>query len=174
MPEEWRPIPGHEGRYEVSSLGRVRSLRYKRQTARVEPLRLSVNRGGYQIVSLNIAGRDKTFHVHRLVATVFHGPCPAGFQAAHLDNVRTNNVPGNLRWVTAKENHSHKIAHGTQQIGEKNPFAKLTEDAVRLIRSVRGGTKELAARFGVGYGAIQAVRRGERWKHIPLTVEEPT
>jgi hypothetical protein len=122
MQEIWRSIAGRPG-YEVSDLGRVRSLdrvvtkmqrgRPVQHRLRGRVLRQGRTRGGYLTVSL--AGRS--VHVHRLVLEAFVGPCPAGRQAAHRDGNKLNNSVGNLRWATPRENNADKLRHGTALFG---------------------------------------------------------
>lgn len=169
-PECWLSIPGFEGRYEASSLGRIRSLRFVNRMcdkARDEPLilKITVDAKGYQRVGL--AGRS--YAVHSLVLTTFKGPRPPGLFAAHRDGNRANNAAENLIWATAIENESHKDSHGTRNYGERLYNAKLSAEAVAQIRSchVAGdkvyGARPLARRFGVSQRAIQGVIRGTTW-----------
>jgi hypothetical protein len=121
--ETWRAIPGHEGRYEVSDRGAVRSLRQRNgQIDRERPvpilLRLRLDRYGYWTVKL---GSRTPVGVHRLILFAFDGLPPDGYQAAHLNGIRTDNRATNLRWVTPAENQQHRIAHGTSNHGDRNP-----------------------------------------------------
>src|SRR3546814_8973608 len=95
------PVLGSEGYYEVSSLGRVRSLPRMRAAKRrkgtqftmrmaVRVLVLCLNKSGYRAGNMCVEGQRKNFEVHRLVCEAFHGPAPDGQQAAHKDGVRTN------------------------------------------------------------------------------------
>ncbi|WP_430459238.1 NUMOD4 motif-containing HNH endonuclease [Rhodococcus qingshengii] len=111
--EEWRAVVGREGEYEVSSLGRVRSLdrivsngSYRR--GRV--LRPRVLPSGYLRVAL---GAKDDSYIHRIVAAAFIGPAPDGFDVRHLDGSRAHNVPGNLCYGTRLENMADQRRHGT-------------------------------------------------------------
>lgn len=166
--EEWRAVPGYEGLYEVSSLGRVRSLdRYvpwgtKRAFWRGRLLKPTVSGTGYLYIGL--AGRTDT--VHRLVAAAFLGPCPPGKQVAHADGDRTNPRLSNLRYATQRENEADKLLHGKHQLGERGPNAKLTADQVREIRALRGTAtqREIAARFGTSQPNVVAIFKERSWK----------
>ena len=68
--EEWKDIIGYEGRYQVSDLGNVKSLNYSRKGV-AQLLRPILKSTGYYVVTLNVNGRQKQFHVHRLVADAF-------------------------------------------------------------------------------------------------------
>ena len=115
MQEEWRPVVGYEGRYEVSNLGRVRSLDHKVKTSnytggqwsRIYPgkvLTPSRGRGDYLIVHLCKDNKPSNFAVHRLVAIAF---VPNQYNKPHIDHIdgdRHNNHADNLRWCTCREN----------------------------------------------------------------------
>lgn len=55
---------------------------------------------------------------------------------------------------------------GVRQRGNCNPMAKLSDDDVRLIRTMPGTQREIAAKFGVAQAAISKIRLGKRWKHV--------
>lgn len=107
---------GQEGSYEVSSLGRVRSVPriVHRQDGKPLPVKARVlktwtDSKGYVISTIKGPQRK----VHRLVCEAFHGPPPPGKdQVRHLDGDPSNNHPANLRWGTAKENYSDIISMG--------------------------------------------------------------
>lgn len=107
--EEWKPVVGYEGLYEVSSLGRVRS--------RQGLLRQSLaNR--YPSVHLSRDGKQATHRVHRLVASAFI-PNPDGRETVnHIDGDRTNNAALNLEWVTTSEN----VRHAHHSLGTREYF----------------------------------------------------
>lgn len=92
MTEEWRDIPGYEGAYQVSSLGRVRKISI-----------LKTDGGGHKYQRVNIEGR--TQYVHRLVAKAFLGEPPEGNAVVnHKDFDSRNNAADNLEWTTQKGN----------------------------------------------------------------------
>ena len=114
--EIWRDIQGYEGKYQVSNMGRVKSLNY-RQTGKERILRGIGTILGYLTVNLYQDGKMKTHKVHRLVALAFL-PNPYNLpQINHLDENKENNCIDNLEWVSCKEN----INHGTrnQRVSEK-------------------------------------------------------
>lgn len=163
MIEEWRPVPGYERLYEVSSLGRLRSLRLR-------PPRVLVatpNADGYPIVQLCNGGR-KIMKLHRVVALTFHGEMQNALhcEVAHLDGVRDNARADNLKWVSKVENHSHKRLHGTHQAGERHPRAKLTEANVIAIRRAAQPYGALAEKYGVSYYTIYDIKSGKSWKSL--------
>lgn len=106
--EIWRPVVGYEGLYDVSNLGRVRSLNYHR-SGRCQVLKLERNNKGYLIISLSKNGKIKRFMVHRLVYEAFVGPIPERYELDHINTVRDDARLENLRCVTPKENCNNKL-----------------------------------------------------------------
>lgn len=124
--EQWLPVVGHEGSYEVSDQGRVRSLpravvrrHYKGHlvphTVRGRILKVCANGDGYSTVSL---GKNNTVRTHRIVAEAFLGPSPfLKAEVCHNDGNGLNNYASNLRWDTRSNNHKDKVKHGTHNWG---------------------------------------------------------
>lgn len=117
--ELWKDISGFEGRYQVSDLGRVKSLpfmqryllrdgreAFRRTSERV----LSTQRinSGYLIVHLYIENQRSALTVHSLVAKAFL-PGPSGETVNHRNGVKTDNRAANLEWATYSENHLHAV-----------------------------------------------------------------
>ena len=116
--ERWRAVPGHEGAYEVSDLGRVRSInritdRGRRIKGRV--LSLASHRNGYQQVNLHRGRTQATHLVHQLVTLAFVGPVPEGMEVRHLNGVRSDNTLPNLAYGTHLDNMRDQRAHGTHR-----------------------------------------------------------
>lgn len=103
--EIWKDIPGYEGHYQASNLGRIRSLKYDK----VRILKHSENGCGYYMVQLCLNNVVKSSTVHRLVWEAFNGPIPEGLQINHLNEIKSDNRLENLSLCTAKEN----INYGT-------------------------------------------------------------
>lgn len=171
--ERWAPITGCAGLYEVSDMGRIRSL-VARNAKHREYLKPTLRRDGYLQVGL-VAVSGCRVHgqvlVHRIVLEAFCGPAH-GLQCAHLNGIKQDNRLANLRWVTCAENASHKVAHGTDGRGERNAMAVLTEDIVRALRSEyvprsrTHGCRPLAEKYGTNFGTVWAVVSGRNWKHV--------
>ena len=173
--EQWRPIAGFEGLYEVSNLGRVRSLPrrvrcegngYRTQSGRI--MRLRVLDGGYiGLILTSHEGVASTFLVHRLVAEAFI-PNPANKpEVHHKDNVRTHNRASNLAWLTKAEHEALTLVQRPR--GTKHWHAMVTEAQVIEMRKLRAEgwpLRDLGIRFDVtNQTACQIVTR-KTWKHI--------
>ena len=118
--ERWKPVNGHEGIYEVSSHGRVRSVdrTVNYSNGRVRHIKgrvrcATLDRYGYPIVDLWKQGKGQTRTVHSLVAEAFVGPRPDGMQVCHNDGDPTNNRVDNLRYGTHSDNMLDRVRHGT-------------------------------------------------------------
>lgn len=104
--EAWRDVPEWEGRYQVSTLGRVRSVRQRRL------MTPTMNAGGYLVVSFHRDGKKTNRLVHRMVAAAFLAPDPTRPRVNHIDGQKPNNAAVNLEWCTDQENTQHAIATG--------------------------------------------------------------
>ena len=111
--EKWRDIEGYEGLYQVSNIGRVRSLdRYdNRGCKRKGQIKKgSVDNHGYLLIGLSKNGKRKYYGVHRLVAFAFVEGYFEGAHIDHIDTCKTKNIWTNLRWTTAKENNNNPLS----------------------------------------------------------------
>ena len=106
MHEEWKPINGFEGLYEISSYGRVKSFKVYPSGKILKP---SPDLNGYLRLSLVKEGKNKYVNVHRLVAEAFLPRISGKTCVNHIDGNKTNNLVSNLRWVTNKENTNNPI-----------------------------------------------------------------
>ena len=114
--ERWKPIVGYEGYYEVSDMGRVRSVTHKMKsgikhnnyvTSNGRILKQSKKRNGYFSVDLCKEGHIKTISVHRIVATAF---CPKrvdDIEVNHINCDKSDNRACNLEWCTSSQNIKH-------------------------------------------------------------------
>lgn len=179
--ENWRPVVGYEGLYEVSDWGRVRSvdrvIRQKNRWGNVAPRRLSgkilqptVDKGrfAYGRLQVKLGGKSKreqrTRLVHHLVLEAFVGPRPEGTEAAHGDGNAANNRLANLRWATPLENAQDKRRHGTQLVGEAHHLAKISDNDARQIREFRGREtcENLARKYGISIAQVSRIQAGVR------------
>jgi hypothetical protein len=180
--EKWKPVEGYCGFYEVSSLGKVRSVPRKITRKNGYPQTFAGGvlgqrfkkekngRDGYLQVRLSLNGVGKTVPVHRLVATAFHGSQPKGCEVNHIDGIKANNSATNLEWVTRQQNRTHAIQNGLAVFvsGSKSGTAKLSEADVAQIRRLYSTGKyrqvDLAKQFGVIQITISRVVRGVTWQ----------
>lgn len=171
--EEWHPLVGWEGWYEVSDLGRVRRIAPAPHGGMGFPGRLLKScllNTGYLVVHLSREGKSKSVHVHRAVAEAFLGPCPVGHEVNHRNGIKADNRMVNLEWATASRNTRHAFATGLYlpPRGEGHANTKLTEADVLAIRAAAGKIpgKDLARQYGVSPQTISRVLHRESWKHL--------
>lgn len=170
--EEWRPIKGFEGKYEISSIGRIKSLPRKGRP-KGGILGKHYNTCGYVTCGLALGktGHGKTLTVHRLVAIAFI-PKPSGnVEVNHKNGIRDDNRVENLEWITHQQNIKHAFDIGIKsQIGEKCPRSILKNNQVIEIRDkYQYGviTQSMLAReFGVSKSTIKNILSGRQWKHL--------
>lgn len=183
---EWRPVPGWEGLYEVSSDGQVRSLprRVVRRNGTVQNfkgklLSPALNSCGYPCARLSddVNGRREYQRVHRLVGQAFIENPSSLPQINHKNGCKSDNRVENLEWTDDKGNRTHAWRidlrtrkHLPIKRGEDNPIAKLTERDVLEARRERYeiGTpfRRIAERFGVSKKTIQYAISGRSWAHV--------
>jgi len=99
-PEEWRSCPGFEG-YQVSSLGRFRNLKTRRELGGTK------HTSGYINIGLNVNGKVNTKLAHRLVALAFLPRAGASQIVNHKNLIRTDNRASNLEWCDQSHNMKH-------------------------------------------------------------------
>lgn len=171
MNEVWRAVPGYKGVYEVSNMGRVRSLdrvvvcegpvkgRYlSRKKGRV--LRPGPSNSGHLSVVL---GRNQTRMVHELVLRAFVGPPPVKHECCHTNGSPKDNRVVNLRWGTRSDNNIDAVRHGRR--------GKLTVKQVIVIRNelkncFYGKQTLLAKRYGVSLCTINSIKFNRVYKHV--------
>lgn len=134
MEEIWVDIRGYEGFYQISNLGRVKSL--DREIVRVDGKKKIFKgkilnqqiRKGYYTVYLSKNGKAKTVRVHRLIAMAFIPNPENKPHIDHINTITTDNRIENLRWVTPKENRNNELTkkHNSESqkgkyVGENHP-----------------------------------------------------
>lgn len=176
--ETWKPVKGFVGEYEVSNLGRVRSLdrtqhRYNGRTdcdfkikGRLLKPYLTGKDDGYCTVSL----KHKNYKVHRLVAEAFLRKVEGKNEINHINGNKHDNAASNLEWVTNAENGFHALATGLKRSGESVKNAKLSASDVLQIRStyIKGddvfGAKPLSRAYGVSDTTIRRIVNHKKWR----------
>ena len=156
--EQWKPIQEFNGEYEVSNLGRVRSMkRYYGMVGRIMPQ--TIQRTGYYAVTFHMNNKAYCRKVHRLVIEAFTQnpdslPC-----INHIDGNKLNNHVSNLEWCTYQHNMQHAVRTGLthphrwtdderKQISERNKGQIITPEQREKISQALKGRKhpEVSAR----------------------------
>lgn len=161
MKEIWRDVVGFEGHYQVSNLGNVRSLNYKRQKY-IRLLKPGKEIYGYLFVTL-YSGHCQMHHkkVHRLVAEAFI-PNPNNLpEVNHKDEDKQNNVVDNLEWCTSKYNINYGTGHDktVKAALENQAFTVRCLDDNKWYRSARDAAKDK----NTHHSNILRCCRGERY-----------
>ena len=171
MEEIWKDIEGYEGLYQVSNLGRVKSLdRHIRGTN--NSLRFHCGRimspadngKGYLSLTLKNNGQEKTVYVHRLVAQHFIPNPNRKSDVNHKDFDKSNNRCDNLEWATRSENERHSLIHGKAR-------QRITAEDVISIRNRKNNGESYNSIFGdyvnkISQSAFLKAYRGYTWKYI--------
>jgi hypothetical protein len=164
--QEWAVIPSSGGLYAASSRGAIRRLKRSPHHPQHNGILKPVGgTNGYLTVTINKRQRS----IHRLIAEAFLGECPSTLQVNHKDGNKQNNNIENLEYVSCRQNLCHALSTGLRtNRGDKNAMAKLTEDTVREILSLKGTAtqQEIGARFGVTRRAVGMIFNGDTWSHI--------
>lgn len=179
--EIWKGVPGFEDTYEVSNLGRVKSLvKPYRRTERI--LKGSPITTGYIVVQLYLGKcTRKSFLVHRLVMIAFQpNPAMDQLEVNHKDLDCTNNNMTNLEWILPEGNKKHYqqsekfievVARATK--GESHHLSVMTDEKVielrrrwELVKGVYGERSKLAREFGINEGTARLITDGKTWKHL--------
>ena len=122
MQEIWKDIEGYESYYQVSNLGRIKSLKCWAgylYVDRVKILKNILSKRGYYVVRLFKNKKGKNFYVHTLVAKTF---IPNPYNKKYVDHINTNrldNKVDNLKWVTMTENNNNKITKHKMSMAKK-------------------------------------------------------
>ena len=163
--EIFKDIVDYEGLYQISNLGRVKSLKFNK-----EKLLKPVKRNGYHRF-IFYKDYSKTFSLHRLLMLTFKPE--EYFEGAvinHIDGDKLNNNLDNLEWCTSKENSKHACGLGLiNSKGKNNKSAKLTQNEVIQIRSKyknkHFNQRELSKNFNVTILTINRIINNKTWVH---------
>ena len=191
--EEWKDVENYEGLYQVSNLGRVKSLKDNNGKPREKIMKQGKTKNGYLRIMLCKNGKRERFLVHRLVANAFI-PNPNNFKCVnHKDEDKTNNCVNNLEWCTYQYNNTYgtcqqrrventdwkvKVANTdykaiTAKMDYKEIGRKVAEKLSRqvyqysldgILVAIWKSIRE-CGRNGFNFGAVAACCRGEAKTH---------
>ena len=172
--EVWRDVKGYEGLYQVSNMGRVKSLGRKDRFGRVIKERIlepAVTHNGYLRVGLHVDGKRKMLRVHRLVCEAFHENPDNKSEVNHVNEDKTDNRACNLEWSTRTENCNHGSRNERVAKVLSKPIGQFSLDG-KLIK-VWQSACEARRQTGFDEGYVGAVARGKFkqaygfiWKYI--------
>ncbi len=169
--EVWKDIEGYEGYYQISNMGRVRSLdrgmfveqdryeqpRWMKRSGRI--LQQHPDGKGYPMVRLCREGKVKQIVTHRLVAIHFI-PNPESKPAVnHIDSNPLNNSQANLEWCTITENNQHAVRMGRKPHIIKSTFNKAEREALCDLFDAGVGVTAVAKQLGLPYHAVRYIYR---------------
>lgn len=120
MNEIWRDVVGYEGLYQVSNIGRVKSLPRNGTIKEERILKPRITKNGYLYVHLRNGSISKYVKVHKMVAVAFIPNPENKPQINHINGIKTDNRVDNLEWNTASENMLHAIKLGLYTMHRDN------------------------------------------------------
>ena len=169
--EQWRAIIGYTGAYEVSNLGRIRSLPKKTRRG-VRVLVPGLGSTGHPHVTL-YDGRCKgsTVKVSQLVTAAFIGMRPEAHQVNHIDGDTLNNRLTNLEYVTPSANRYHACRVLGKGRGERHPNASLTNAQALVIKDMFHANPqirnvEIEQMFSISKSVVWNIRHGRTWSWL--------
>ena len=162
MNEQWKPVVGYEGLYEVSSLGNVKSLArevvgYRGSTYMTKERILKPGLQRYPLVTLSKDSTQKSHRVHTLVAEAFLGPKPAGrdYTVDHINRDKKDNRVENLRWATRFEQAANRADTSVSHSSNATLVHKETNTIVKYYDG-------FCSDYELKSGDIHRVIRGDR------------
>lgn len=168
--EVWLPLVGNYScRYEVSNLGRVRTLGRLSDICPRDPLVLKECKTGKEYFYVNLGmkeSKQKKFYTHHLVAAAFLGPRPEGMIVNHKNSNRLDNRSENLEYTTQSKNVSQAFDHGNAKHGIKHPNRKYTlrdVDRVRSLLKTETNRAKIARQLKVSRYFVDRLYQNKSW-----------
>lgn len=171
--EVWKDIDGFDGLYQVSNYANIRSMNGKWSKEPVE-LSKSTRTDGYQIVTLHKNKKQYTLYVHRVVAEAFveNDDPVVKTDINHIDEDKSNNLPSNLMWCSAKENNNWGT-HNQRVSDTKTNSIKTSKQVIcRDTNEIFPSASEVERKYGYAQGNISRSCRkgikayGYNWDYI--------
>lgn len=159
-----REIPGWI-QYYAGEDGNIYSVK----SGKMRRLSPAMGTKGYKGVALCKNGVPKRFEIHKLIATVFLGPCPPGMEVCHGVKGKLDNSPENLSYGTRSKNMLDKNRDGTDPRGERHGNATLTNDTVLLVRELySSGVRQcdIVAALKITQSNVSRIVNKKRWSHL--------
>lgn len=160
--EEWKDIEGYEGLYQVSNMGRVKSLKFGKEKL----LNGCKDKDGYFQIKLSKEGKVKMYKVHRLVAQAFLDNQNNLSEINHKDEDKTNNCVDNLEWCDRNYNnnygsHNERVSKALKnRKGLSKPILQFTKDG-EFIRRWDGAT-QVERELGIKHSNICYCLKGKQ------------
>lgn len=169
MEEMWKDVPEFEGCYQISNLGRVRSIdrKFKSKDGRNWSIKgridnPTISSKGYFHKRFKYNGKQKNYKIHRLVGLLFLTNSSNLLEINHKDGNKLNNNAENLEWCSRQQNMNHASINGLLP-------RKLDSKKIIIIREkyINGSSKEsLAKEFNVTIPCIHSIIIRHTWKHV--------
>lgn len=157
MKEIWKNIEGFNGDYEVSNLGRIKSLKGDKEKILTNEY---YTHDGYRMVTLSLKGKWKPYRVHRLVAKAFI-PNPNNYpQVNHINEDKTDNRADNLEWCTAKYNIL--FSNNIEKMNKKTRKRVVQTDNKGNFIALYVSVSEAGRQTGINFKNISACCLGKR------------
>lgn len=173
MEEIWKDIPGYEGYYQVSTLGRIRDVdrvitrsdgNIMTRSGKIRKLDTTTKK--YPYIGLHKNNKLATLVVHRLVARVFI-PNPDNLpQINHKDGNKFNNHVDNLEWCTNQQNVLHAMRNGLAGGTKRSCLTK--EQAIEVKSLLNSGHRQckIAERLGISSKWVHSISKGKTWRYV--------
>ena len=165
--EIWRPIKGYEGLYEVSNLGRVKSLG-NNKTKKDKILRSGIDSQGYPNIGLSKKGNRKTYNIHRIVAEAFIPNPENKRDIDHINNIKDDNRVENLRWCSHRENCNNPLSIENHKIAIQKRFPNRV---IKTQRSRKEAWSDPTVRAKVSIPVLQLTKNGSAINYFPSQIE---
>lgn len=156
--EIWKDVPGFEGLYQASTMGRIASIRYG-----FKLMSLVRNPTGYLQVAFRVNNKIKRGLVHVFIAKTFLDKCENCTQVDHINNIKSDNRVENLQWITRSNNMKNNYVRGTTAIDKLKSKGKRVElfdkdgNSIGIFDKLRDAAKHI----GVEHGNMSALVNGK-------------